>query len=111
MQHFINIERARHAAAGMRYLEEQKIIHRDIALRNILVTYGSDGKYFVKVWCIVLLCTQLVKVGDFGMARTTERGIYNTTSATLPVRWTAPECFKYGLYDSHCDVWSFGILL
>jgi serine/threonine protein kinase len=29
----------------------------------------------------------------------------------LPIRWTAPECFKYGTYDSHCDVWSFGILL
>jgi serine/threonine protein kinase len=52
-----------------------------------------------------------MKVGDFGMARATEEGIYKTKTAMLPIRWTAPECFKYGAYDSHCDVWSFGILL
>ena len=45
--------RAKHAAAGMRYLERMKIIHRDIALRNMLVT-DKDGKL-------------LVKICDFGM--------------------------------------------
>jgi serine/threonine protein kinase len=102
---------ARHAAAGMRYLEQQKIIHRDIALRNLLVTqYGQEGRYFVKVRRIQieLICQ---KVGDFGMARSTEQGTYSIKGSTLPIRWTAPECFKYGTYDSHSDVWSFGVLL
>jgi hypothetical protein len=46
---------ARHAAAGLRYLEQRKIIHRDIALRNLLVTqYGRDGKFFVKVRLVCL---------------------------------------------------------
>jgi hypothetical protein len=41
---------ARHAASGMRYLEQKKVLHRDVALRNLLVSdYGPDGKYFVKV--------------------------------------------------------------
>jgi len=90
---------ARHAAAGMRYLEKQNIIHRDVALRNLLVTLsGEDGKY-------------LVKVGDFGLARFTAHGYYNVREASIPVRWAAPECFTYGVYDSSCDVWSFGVLL
>ncbi len=90
---------AKHAAAGLRYLEQQKIIHRDLALRNLLVTvYGQDAKY-------------LVKVGDFGLARTTERGLYQSTNAFLPIRWCAPEYIEYGYYDSRCDVWSFGIVL
>lgn len=34
--------------SGMKYLEEQKIIHRDLACRNILVT-KVEGKHLAKV--------------------------------------------------------------
>ena len=58
------------------YIFDLKI---DIALRNLLVTrFDKDGKY-------------LVKVGDFGMARTTEQGIYTSHNARIPIRWAAPE--------------------
>ena len=40
--------RAKHAAAGMSYLEGKKIIHRDLALRNLLVTMDNN-KYVVKI--------------------------------------------------------------
>lgn len=70
---------ARHAAAGMKYLEFRRIVHRDIALRNLLVTlHEEENKY-------------LVKVGDFGLARSTEKGIYASTQKSIPIRWTAPE--------------------
>ena len=38
----------RQAAAGMSYLHSVNIIHRDLALRNLLVT-SSDNKYTIKV--------------------------------------------------------------
>jgi serine/threonine protein kinase len=31
------------------FLEEKKIVHRDLALRNILVTSSSDSHYSIKV--------------------------------------------------------------
>jgi serine/threonine protein kinase len=42
--------RARQAAAGLSYLEENKVLHRDIGLRNLLASAGTEGeKYTVKV--------------------------------------------------------------
>ncbi len=36
-------------AAAMRYLEDMKVIHRDLALRNLLVTLGQKGQHIVKL--------------------------------------------------------------
>lgn len=42
--------RARHIAAGMRHLEKEGILHRDLALRNLLVgVYQETEKYCIKV--------------------------------------------------------------
>lgn len=57
--------RAKDAAAGMQYLSEQGIIHRDLALRNLLVAPGDGAaKYHIKiagldvfacvVWCMLV---------------------------------------------------------
>ena len=63
----------------MRYLETNNIVHRDLALRNILVAKDNNGKY-------------LIKISDFGMSRLVEKGYYKTDSDTLmPIKWSAPE--------------------
>ena len=45
--------RAKDVAAGMLYLSEKKIIHRDLALRNLLVTSGDEQSFIVKITGVV----------------------------------------------------------
>ena len=77
-------------AAGMNYLEMNNIIHRDLAARNILVNE---------------IC---VKVADFGMSRKLESSYYSTENKSVPVKWTAPEAIRLGVFTFKSDVWSFG---
>ena len=62
----------------MKYLELNNVIHRDLALRNVLVSTRDDGAYSIKI-------------GDFGMSRSVDKGFYNTKEKAIPVRWSAPE--------------------
>lgn len=61
----------------MRYLGENQIVHRDLACRNLLVA-TQDHKY-------------IVKVGDFGMSRSAEKGYYRNNEVKIPYKWSAPE--------------------
>lgn len=80
---------------GMEYLEASNFIHRDLAARNCLV-----GESLV------------VKVSDFGMTRFVLDDQYTSSSGTkFPVKWSAPEVFRYGRYSSKSDVWSYGVLV
>ena len=89
------IEMASQVAAGMAYLEEQNIVHRDLTARNILV--GEN-----------LIC----KVANFEMAREIDEDIYEVhTRQKFPIKWTAPEAAWYNRFTIKSDVWSFGIVL
>ncbi len=86
---------AQNIVEGMEYLGREGIIHRDLAARNILV--ASD---------------ELVKISDFGLARSVEKDPYVMSSATnIPIKWLALECLTNGTYTYASDVWSFGVTL
>ncbi|XP_053958896.1 uncharacterized protein LOC128863661 [Anastrepha ludens] len=83
-------------ARGLSYLARQKYVHRDLACRNCLV----DAQ-------------RVVKLGDFGMARSTYESDYYrfNRKGMLPVRWMAPESLALGMFTPSSDVWAFGVVL
>ncbi len=101
--------RMRQTLGGLKYLASHSIIHRDLALRNLLVSRELDGRY-------------TVKVGDFGMSRNSGTE-YVKDSQLIPIKWSAPEVGKrwssylqvqfitQGRSSQKSDVWSFGVCL
>ncbi len=94
------------AAAGLKYLESESVIHRDVAARNCLL--GPSNQ---------------VKLSDFGLAAIApgavtatdgpqEKSAMVTGGVRLPIKWLAPEVLRRpGTYSTKSDVWSFGVLL
>jgi serine/threonine protein kinase len=83
----------KHVAAGMRYISEQKkLVHRDLALRNLLVTL-QENKY-------------LIKIADLGLTRRVDAhtGLFTSKETSIPVKWTAPEAIQNGIYSNKSDV-------
>eukprot|EP00118_Oscarella_pearsei_P014732 m.128401 g.128401 ORF g.128401 m.128401 type:complete len:603 (+) comp37953_c0_seq19:3198-5006(+) len=84
-------------AQAMIYLSSKKLVHRDLATRNVLV-----------------FSSQLVKVSDFGLSRACDTGkeyYAIKTHTKLPLRWMAPETWNYRKFTPMSDVWSFGVTL
>ena len=90
-------------AEGMKFLSDNGIIHRDIALRNMLLT-NSD----------------IVKIADFGLAVSLFPNNSEPQSESLPQYWSRsnkPQPYKWmaleslvsNVYSQASDVWSFGI--
>ncbi|XP_053405328.1 uncharacterized protein LOC123565512 isoform X2 [Mercenaria mercenaria] len=91
------LQLATHIAAGMEYLESQRVIHCDLAARNVLLT--GD------------LCA---KISDFGLSKilSQEKDYYRrTTDKTIPILWCAPEWIGYKRFTSKSDVWSLGVVI
>jgi Protein tyrosine and serine/threonine kinase len=86
----------RDIAAGILHLHCENIIHRDLALRNVLV--GENYHVYVN---------------DFGLSRLKNAdATYARTQSTLgPVKNMAPEAILEKKYSEKSDTFSYGILL
>lgn len=82
-------------ASALSLMHSQGIVHRDLALRNILFKDGQP------------------KLSDFGMSRTTEDDSGKTVSSMIPIRWTAAEAMrnKDGVlqFSKASDIYSLGM--
>ncbi|XP_035685390.1 fibroblast growth factor receptor homolog 1-like [Branchiostoma floridae] len=83
---------------GLEHLASRRLVHRDIAARNILICGKGTAK-----------------IADFGLARDMYAVGYHRQDGgkdLLPLKWMAPEGLKNEARFTHkSDVWSFGVLL
>ncbi|KAM4537856.1 protein-tyrosine kinase 2-beta-like [Fundulus diaphanus] len=78
---------------ALAYLEGLNMVHRDIAVRNVLVASA-----------------ECVKLGDFGLSRyIDEQEYYKASVSRLPIKWMAPESINFRRFTSASDVWMFGV--
>ncbi|OMJ67274.1 hypothetical protein SteCoe_35612 [Stentor coeruleus] len=87
----------RQIISALKILKENKVVHRDLKPANILITGDS-----------------IIKIADFGLARTIDpESLAKTFAGTLA--YMAPEVFDAKInnerYDYRADIWSVGCIL
>jgi tRNA A-37 threonylcarbamoyl transferase component Bud32 len=82
------------AAAGVEHLHRHNVVHRDLAVRNLLLTFEND-----------------IKVADFGLSRHTEKDAGHTKSDVGPLRWLSYESLVRKEYSPMSDAWMFGVTM
>ncbi|XP_078694079.1 uncharacterized protein LOC144923439 [Branchiostoma floridae x Branchiostoma belcheri] len=96
--HFLRY--AVHVARAVGELQRLRIVHRDVAARNVLITADD-----------------VAKLADFGLARDVYTAAdyvsmsHDGCHELLPLKWMALESIETGEYTCQSDVWSFGVLL
>ena len=88
--------------SGLWYLHENKIIHRDIKLENIMI----DGKEKDKTTGEELFWAKII---DFGTAKLFEKN-KKEKDVVGSSYYIAPEVLKQN-YNEKCDTWSVGVIL
>ena len=84
----------RQICSGMEALAAEGIVHRDLALRNVLL-FGFDADDVDKV---------VVKVSDFGLSLSIYGGTHKTVAGgPKPIRYMAPESLSKARYSEKSD--------
>ncbi|XP_046746504.1 uncharacterized protein LOC124411449 [Diprion similis] len=81
---------------GMQYLAGKKVLHGDLAARNVLLSEDN-----------------IVKICDFGLSKSLQEDddYKDEGNDPLPVKWMAIESLRDGIFSVKSDVWSFGVVL
>jgi len=80
-------------------MKNNKIIHRDLKLDNILIKYEKNNKY-------------IVKLADYGSSKRLDslsKNFCNTNIGTLI--YMPLEILKEEKYNYKCDLWSIGVII
>ena len=86
---------------GLKIMKENKIIHRDLKLENILIKYEDENKK-----------NYIIKLSDYGCSKRLDslsKNYCNTNAGTLT--YMAPEILNGKEYNYKCDLWSIGIII
>ena len=77
---------------GLKYLHDNKIMHRDLKCANIFLM--KDG---------------ILKLGDLNVSKIAKLGMAQTQTGTP--YYISPEIWKEQPYDYKCDIWSVGCII
>ena len=91
-----------YVAKGMRYLEENNIMHGDLAARNVLL-----AEHAVMGQC------PIAKIADFGLSKKfyTDQKYRKKKRPFVPWKWMAIEYLTNDFFTLKSDVWSFAVLM
>ena len=78
---------------------DNKIVHRDIKLENILIKYNDDEKK-----------DYIVKLTDYGISKQVQATAMLKTHAGTSLTM-APEILEGKNYTNKCDLWSIGVII
>ena len=86
---------------SFKIMVENRIVHRDISLRNVLIKFENEEK-----------TKYTVKLSDYGISKQ----LINLTKKSTKNRagtfnFMAPEITEKGKFNLECDLWSIGVLI
>ena len=84
---------------GFKIMVENKIIHKDLKLENILIKYEDNNKY-------------IIKLADYGSSKRLNELSQNSCKTNLgALIYIPPEILNGEKYNYKCNLWSIGVII